>query len=62
MRWLILIPAVPGALLGGWLGERYGLRTALAFSGCTTLLLAVSSWKLTLLRRVRALPRPATVG
>ncbi|HEY9238156.1 MAG TPA: MFS transporter, partial [Burkholderiaceae bacterium] len=30
MRWLILIPAGPGALLGGWLGEQFGLRSALA--------------------------------
>src|SRR5205823_14820385 len=30
MRWLILIPAGPGALLGGWLGEHHGLRSALA--------------------------------
>src|ERR1700676_1471861 len=26
MRWLILTPAVPGALWGGWLGEHYGFR------------------------------------
>ena len=24
MRWLILLPAGPGALLGGWLGEHVG--------------------------------------
>ena len=30
MRWLILIPAGPGALLGGWLGEHVGLRASLA--------------------------------
>ena len=33
MRWLILLPAGPGALLGGWLGEHLGLRAALAFAG-----------------------------
>jgi ketosteroid isomerase-like protein len=33
MRWLILLPAGPGALLGGWLGEHVGLRAALAFAG-----------------------------
>ena len=33
MRWLILIPAAPGALLGGWLGEHHGLRAALAAAG-----------------------------
>ena len=29
MRWLILLPAGPGALLGGWLGEHYGMRSSL---------------------------------
>ena len=33
MRWLILIPAGPGALLGGWLGEHVGLRASLAVAG-----------------------------
>ena len=33
MRWLILIPAGPGALLGGWLGEHWGLRVALGVRG-----------------------------
>ena len=42
MRWLILIPAGPGALIGGWLGEHHGLRSALAFAGGGALLLAVS--------------------
>ena len=29
---LILIPAGPGALLGGWLGEHVGLRASLALA------------------------------
>ena len=29
MRWLILLPAGPGALVGGWLGEHVGLRASL---------------------------------
>lgn len=33
MRWLILIPAGPGALIGGWLGEHAGLRASLGFAG-----------------------------
>ena len=37
MRWLILLPAGPGALLGGWLGEHLGLRAALGFAGSTAL-------------------------
>ncbi len=28
MRWLILIPAGPGALLGGWLGDHFSLRAS----------------------------------
>src|SRR3984893_9607268 len=46
MRWLILLPAGPGALLGGWLGEHLGLRAALDFAGGTSLLLAVFAWRL----------------
>jgi MFS family permease len=56
MRWLILIPAGPGALLGGWLGEHVGLRASLAVAGGGALLLAVTCWQLGLIRRVRELP------
>jgi MFS family permease len=56
MRWLILLPAGPGALLGGWLGERLGLRAALDFAGVTALLLAFSAWRLPAIRSVRILP------
>jgi MFS family permease len=58
MRWLILIPAGPGALLGGWLGEHIGLRAALAFSGGTAVLLALLAWRHPVIRGVRALPKP----
>ena len=55
MRWLILIPAGPGALLGGWLGEHVGLRASLAVAGGGALLLAVIAWQLGLIRaRARA--------
>lgn len=56
MRWLILLPAVPGALLGGWLGEHFGLRVALGFAGASALLLALVAWRLPLIRSVRTLP------
>ncbi|HEX3912596.1 MAG TPA: MFS transporter [Steroidobacteraceae bacterium] len=56
MRWLILLPAGPGALLGGWLGEHVGLRFALAFSGTTALLLAIAAWQLPVIRSVKTLP------
>jgi predicted MFS family arabinose efflux permease len=56
MRWLILLPAGPGALIGGWLGEHIGLRTALGFSGVTALLLACVAWRLPVIRSVKTLP------
>jgi len=57
MRWLILIPAGPGALLGGWLGEHVGLRAALAFSGAAALLLALLAWRHPVIRGVKVLPQ-----
>ena len=58
MRWLILIPAGPGALVGGWLGEHIGLRAALGFAGGSALLLAVLAWQVPTIRGVRTLPKP----
>jgi MFS family permease len=58
MRWLSLLAAGPGALLGGWLGEHVGLRSALYFAAGSTLLLAVAAWRLPLIRELRHLPRP----
>ena len=56
MRWLILIPAGPGALLGGWLGEHVGLRWALAFAGVGALLLSALASRHATLSEVRELP------
>jgi MFS family permease len=56
MRWLILLPAGPGALLGGWLGEHLGLRVALAFAGSTAVLLSLVARRLTVIRNVKTLP------
>jgi MFS family permease len=61
MRWLILLPAGPGALLGGWLGEHIGLRAALGFAGGSALLLALVASQVPTIRRVRELPRPEPV-
>ncbi len=58
MRWLILLPAGPGALAGGWLGEHLGLRSALMFAGVGTLLLGGLAWRYPVLRGVRELPKP----
>ena len=57
MRWLTLLPAGPGALIGGWLGEHVGLRASLAFAGAVALLLALVAWRLPLFRELRTLPR-----
>lgn len=56
MRWLILLPAGPGALLGGWLGEHLGLRVALGFAGSTAVLLSLVARRLEVIRNVRTLP------
>jgi MFS family permease len=57
MRWLILLPAGPGALIGGWLGEHAGLRAALVFAGATALLLALVAWRQPIIRTTRVLPK-----
>ena len=57
MRWLILIPAGPGALLGGWLGEHHGLRSSLVVAGCGALALSLVAWRLTTIRNLRTLPQ-----
>ncbi|MEN9631093.1 MAG: hypothetical protein RJA10_4321 [Pseudomonadota bacterium] len=59
MRWLTLLVAPVGSLLGGWLGEHLGLRSALVFAGGVTLLLAVVAWRLPLIRQLKELPAPA---
>jgi MFS family permease len=61
MRWLILLPAGPGALLGGWLGEHVGLRSALVFSGVGACLLAALAWRHEVIRSIRELPKPAAL-
>ncbi|PTT79938.1 MFS transporter, partial [Pelomonas sp. HMWF004] len=61
MRWLILLPAGPGALLGGWLGEHVGLRAALGFSGVGACLVAALAWRHGVIRSVRELPKPVEV-
>lgn len=58
MRWLTLLAAGPGALLGGWLGEHVGLRAALGFAGVTTLALVLVAWRLPVIRELRQLPEP----
>lgn len=57
MRWFILIPAGPGALLGGWMGEQWGLRASLGFAGVSALLLAAVAWRHPVIRAVKVLPK-----
>jgi len=61
MRWLILLPAGPGALIGGWLGEHVDLRAALVSAGCGALAVSLAAWRHPLLRGVRALPAPEPI-
>jgi len=56
MRWLTLLAAAPGALLGGWLGEHVGLRWALGFAGVVSVLLVIVAWRLPLIRGLKTLP------
>jgi MFS family permease len=58
MRWLMLLPAGPGALLGGWLGEHVNLRTSLAVAGLGSLLVAGLAWRQAVIRQVMHLPKP----
>ncbi|MBK7615346.1 MAG: MFS transporter [Vitreoscilla sp.] len=62
MRWLILLPAGPGALIGGWLGEHVGLRASLWFAGVCGSLLVVVAWRLPIIRSVKTLPRAVNVS
>ncbi|MFG6449027.1 MFS transporter [Roseateles sp. BYS180W] len=56
VRWLTVLPAGPGALLGGWLGEHLSLRASLWLAGAGALLTAAVAWWLSSLREVRELP------
>jgi MFS family permease len=56
MRWLILLPSVPGALWGGWLGTHFGVRSALGFAGVTAIALALIAWRMPIIRSIRTLP------
>ncbi len=62
MRWLILLPAAPGAMIGGWLGEHVSLRASLGFAGISCALLATVAWRLAIIQQVRQLPRPEHVS
>ena len=56
MRWLTLLAAAPGALLGGWLGEHVGLRASLGFAAGVSMVLVLVAWRLPLIRGLKTLP------
>jgi MFS-type transporter involved in bile tolerance (Atg22 family) len=56
MRWLITLPAAPGALLGGWMAEHIGMRSSLLCAGIGTLLVAVVATARPYLKSIKHLP------
>ena len=56
MRWLTLLAAGPGALVGGWLGEHVSLRASLGLASASALVLAWVAWSLPAIRSLKALP------
>lgn len=58
MRWLTLLPAGPGALAGGWLGEHQGLSWPLWLGGGLAAMLALWVVLGSGLRRLQHLPEP----
>lgn len=62
MRWLILIGAGPGALLGGYIGEHLGLRTVLGLASLGAGALALVASRNAMLMGTRRLPTPAPVS
>jgi MFS family permease len=58
VRWLMLIPAGPGALLGGYVGEHFGLRYTLIGAGVSSLVLALWALRYSILSGISVLPTP----
>ena len=56
MRWLITLPAGPGAILGGWMAEHIGMRSSLLCAGLGTLFVAIVAYVRPRLRSIKKLP------
>lgn len=56
IRWLVLAPAAPGALLGAWLAEHVNLRATLLLAGMLGLIIARVAWSSAVMRSTRSLP------
>ena len=57
MRWLITLPAAPGALLGGWMAEHIDMRSSLLCAGIGTLLVALVATVRPRLKSIHQLPK-----
>lgn len=57
MRFLILIPAGFGALMGGWLGEHFSLRYAIGFASVAASMLAMLTALNPVIRGITVLPQ-----
>ncbi|TAG45681.1 MAG: MFS transporter [Betaproteobacteria bacterium] len=62
MRWIILLGAGPGALIGGYVGEHIGLRASLACAGLGVVVLTVFAWRNQTLMMTKRLPSIATAA
>lgn len=58
MRFITVLPAGPGALIGGFLGEHFGLPVAIGFGGIGAIALAAFVWRYSALRQVTRIPKP----
>jgi MFS family permease len=56
MRFMTLLPASFGTLLGGYIGEYFGLRFAIELGGLGAISLAVYVWRFSLIRNVIEIP------
>ena len=56
MRWLITLPAAPGAILGGWMAEHVGMRSSLLCAGIGTMAVAAIAYARPHLKSIKTLP------
>ncbi len=57
MRWLITLPAGPGAILGGWMAEHISMRSSLLCAGLGTLAVAIIACARPHLKSIKQLPQ-----
>jgi MFS family permease len=62
MRWIILLGAGPGALIGGYVGEHIGLRASLVGAGLGGVVLTVFAWRNQTLMMTKRLPSIASAA